>query len=247
MISKDFLRERERKLLDLLYQFKVASIKDIRDMAFRGTGKNHVYARLKELVAMGFIQKIPYQKNGRCLATYSLSRKSFKQLMANGECSGEVRKQFLSDKVEHDLSILRIYKRFIESPRIAGFLTENVLMSNSSVIRSYGIEEWIKNNPDGILIDETPKGRYFLPLECELSVKKGFRYETKLIYYYQSEKVPAVIYVCANLQVRDALCRIDEKYCHAYRPKVFYGLLEQFHDGSHPLRFTNRRGGQLKF
>ena len=247
MIAQDFLRERDKKLLDLLYRFKVASIEDIRAIIFEEIGKNHVYARLKELVAMGFVQKITYQKNGKYLAVYSLSKRSFRQLMDNQECNSEGRKQFLSDKVDHDLSLLKIYQRFIKCPRIAGFLTENVLASGDSEVRSYGIEEWIKNNPDAILIDETPKGRYFLPLECELSMKKGFRYETKLTHYYQSDKIPAVLYVCANAKIRDSLCRIDEKYCHAYRPKVFYGLMEQFANDCAKLTFTNRKGGKLKF
>ena len=33
------------------------------------------------------------------------------------------------------------------------------------------------------------RGVFFLPLECELSVKTNFRYETKLIHYYQSGKI----------------------------------------------------------
>ena len=246
MIPKDFLRERDVKLLDFLYQFKVASIDDIQDVAFNKIGKNHVYARLKELVNLDIIQKILYKKEGRNFAAYSLSRKSFHKLLANGEC-GDARKQFLSNKVNHDLSIVTIYKRFIQSPRIVDFITENVLMSSSSELRSYGIEDWVKNNSDGILIDDTSKGRYFLPLECELSVKKWFRYETKLTRYYQSEKVPAVIYVCKNAQIRDAIIGIDEKYCYAYRPKVFYGLLEQFQNDSEQLTFENRKKGQLKF
>lgn len=253
MAIKEFLRERDEKLLDFLYQFKVATVDDIRDMAFDGIVKCHVYRRLKELAFMGLVQKIPYQKGGRCLSAYSLGGKSFKRFITEGD-GPKGRQQFLSGKVMHDLSIVSIYREFIKSPEIVDFITENVLMSNSSEVRSYGIEEWIKNNPDGILIDEAPKGRYFLPLECELSVKKGFRYETKLIHYYQSGKIPAVIYICGNDRVRDVLCRIDKKYCHAYRPKVFYGLFEQFqmpedskHNGRKQLVFKNRNGGQIKF
>ena len=97
------------------------------------------------------------------MSAYSLGRKSFNQFMHDGD-GQKGRKQFLSGKVEHDLSLVSIYRGFIKSPEITGFLTENVLMGNSSVVRSYGIEDWIKNNPDGALIDETQKGRFFSAL-----------------------------------------------------------------------------------
>ena len=245
MDIKELLGERDEKLLDFLYQFKVATVDDVRELIFDSVVKSRVYRRLKELVVMGLIQKVPYQKNGRWLSAYSLTRKSFKKIVMEGENS-KGWQQVLSGKVVHDLSLVLIYRRFIKSPEIIDFMTENALLGNSSELSSYGIEEWMKHHPDGILVDQTPKGTFFLPLECELSLKKCFRYETKLIHYYQSTKIPAIIYVCGDAKIRDSLCRIEEKYCPSYRPKVFYGLLSQF-QLNQPLTFGNRKGGQLQF
>ena len=247
MAKKEFLGERDYKLFDLLYQFKVATVDDIRALVFDGIGRHNVYSRLKQLVQLELIQKIPYQRERRFLAAYSLTERCFKKLVYSEGERVSVRKQFKSGKIGHDLSILTIYRRIIQSSEVSNFLTENVLMSNSAVIRSLDLEEWIRNSPDGILIHESNKGRHFLPLECELSIKAGFRYETKLINYYQSEKVPALIYVCGNAKVKEAICRVEKKYCHQYPPKVFYGLLE---DGQRQLgewTFSNRKGVRLTF
>ena len=140
-----------------------------------------------------------------------------------------------------------IYLAFSRSRRVVDFFTENVLDSNSSVVKSHGLEAWIKYAPDAILLDREQDRDYFLPLECELSLKANFRYESKLLGLYQLGQIPAIIYVCGSERVRRAICQIDEKYCHAYRPKVFYGLREQFQDGGRELVFTNRQGGKLRF
>ena len=247
MAKTEFLQDRDHRLFDLLYQFKVATVDDIRVLIFGGIGRNKVYSRLKQLVQLGLIQKVPYQREGRFLAAYSLTEKCFKKLVCTEGERAWVRRQFKSGKVDHDLSIVTIYRRLIPSPTVANFLSENILMSNSAVMRSLDLEEWLRNSPDAILIHESNKGRYFLPLECELSIKAGFRYETKLINYYQSEKVPALIYVCGNAKVKEAICRVERKYCHGYPAKVFYGLLG---DGQRELgqwTFNNRKGVQLTF
>ena len=247
MTKKDFLRAKDHQVFDLLYRFKVARVEDIGDLLFKGKDLSNVYRRLRQLLLLGYLQKVPCEKDGRYTMAYSLTKASFKKVTGQQGKGDGIRQQFLSNNTEHDLAIFDIYKKFIKSPRIVDFLTENLLMCGSTLIRPLNLEDWIKNNPDGILVDQTPEGRYFLPLECELSAKAGFRYETKLLNYYKSGKVPAVIYVCKNGQVRDAIRSVDEQYCHPYRPKVFYGLLGQFHNGSEALVFTNRRGGQLKF
>ena len=247
MAKKYFLRERDHKLFDFLYQFKVATVDDIRALIFDGIGRQNVYSRLKELVQLKLIQKVPYQRAGRFLAAYSLTDKCFKKLVCTEGERASLRKQFKSGKVEHDLSIVTIYRRLIQSPVVANFLAENVLMSNSAIIRSLDLEEWLKNSPDGILIHESSKGRYLLPFECELSIKAGFRYETKLINYYQSEKVPAIIYICGNAKVKDTIRRVEKRYCHQYPPKVFYGLLEDGQKQGSPWIFSNRKSVQLKF
>ena len=247
MKSKEFLRRRDHEIFELLYRFKVATVGDIRELIFKGADKSNIYRRLKELTLMGYLQKVSCQRGDRPLAVYSLTQKSFKMTFGADAKSEGIRKQFLSNQLEHDLAILGIYKRLIESPKVADFITENVLMSNSSEIRSYEIEEWIKHHPDSILVHKAPEQDYFLPLECECSIKAGLRYETKLTHYYQSSKIPAVLYICANGRVRDAICRIEQKYCGHYRPKVFYGLIEQFTDDSEQLALSNRKGGRLLF
>ena len=244
---KSFLRERDYRLFDLLYRFKVATVEDIQEMIWKGKCKTNIYRRLKELNFLGYIQKIPYLREGHSLSTYSLTKKSFSLVWGGEKESKGHRVQFLSDKVEHDLALLRIYKRLIRSSQISDFFTENILLSNSSEVRSLGIEVWIKNHPDAILVDESLRKPCFLPLECELSVKKKFRYESKLITYYQSKEIPAVLYVCGDSKVQEVISRIEQSYCQRYRQKVFYGFLEQFYGDSNALIFTNREGGQLRF
>ena len=85
MDSYYLLGERESQLLDFLHRFKVASVEHIRELIYSGIGKNHVYKRLKKLMQMGMIQKIPHLRGGRTVAVYSLTERSFRQLMANGD------------------------------------------------------------------------------------------------------------------------------------------------------------------
>ena len=246
MSRREILGDRDKKLFDLLYQFKVATVDDIRALAFNHIGKCHVYRRLKELDQMGHIQKVLCQKNMRYQTAYSLTRATFKKLLPEAK-TGIAKDEYLSDKIEHDLSLLAIYRRLIQSPRIESFLTENILKANASEIDTCDIKDWTKHRPDAILIDQTPQGRYFLPLECELSVKKRFRYETKLMRYYQTEKIPAVIYICGDDKVKKVISQTEEKYCQGYRPKVFYGILDQWPNPPAQLALENRKGGQLVF
>lgn len=247
MTQKNFLKERDHRLFDLLYRFKVATVDDIRALIFDNIGRNNVYSRLKELVKLKLIQRVPYQRAGRFLAAYSLTERYFKKFICTEGNKASVRKQFKSGKVKHDLGVVRIYRRLIQSPEVTGFLSENLLMSNSAVIRSLDLEEWLRHSPDAILTHESNKGRYFLPLECELSIKAGFRYETKLINYYQSEKVPALIYICGDAKVKETVCRIERKYCRQYPAKVFYGLLEDSRKKVGKWTFINREGVKLTF
>ena len=83
MKRKNFLRARDLKLLCFLCCLEVSDIETIRFKIFAGIGKNHVYARLKQLVLMGFLQKVPYQRKGRFVTAYALTRQSFKFLTAN--------------------------------------------------------------------------------------------------------------------------------------------------------------------
>ena len=246
MSRREILGDRDKKLFDLLYQFKVATVDDIRALVFDNIGKCHVYRRLKELDQMGYIQRVLCQKNMMYLTAYSLTRSAFKKLLPEPKAN-LARDEYLSDKIEHDLGLLAIYRRLIQSPRIESFLTENTLKANSSEIDTYGIKDSIKHHPDAILIDQTSKGRYFLPLECELSVKKRFRYETKLMRYYQTETIPAVIYICGDDKVKRVISQTEEKYCKGYRPKVFYGILDQWPSPPAQLVLENRKGGQLIF
>ena len=245
MKQEIFLKERERRLVELLRRFRVASVEDIRELAYNGIGKNHVHAELKKLVSVGIIEKIPFQRgNRRWFSLYSLTGKAYRRFVL-GETAPDYRKQYRSDNPDHDLTILAIYKRIKASPGKADFISENFLYSGSAVVKSLGLEDWTRNHPDGLIVDETKSGTHYVPLECELSLKTGFRYEAKLADYYRSDRIPAVIYICKDAGIRDTLRRIEKKYCDIYAPKIFYGLLDEVLSSKGRMVFQDRNGGKL--
>ena len=219
MTKATFLQERDHKLIDFLHRFKVAGVEDIREMIFNGISINHVYKRLKWLMEMGIIKKIPYHKEtGRAVCIYSLTGKAFKRYVL-GDDDQSLHKQFQSDNPDHDLAILAIYKRLLKSPRKVDFIPENHLFPGSAVVKSLGLEDWTRNHPDGLMVDELKDGTYYLPLECELAVKTTFRYESKFYNYYRCNRIPAIIYICKNTKIRDILRKTEVKYCNLYTPK----------------------------
>jgi len=240
------LSGRDRLLFDFLYKFKVATVDDIRELAFQGIGQNHVYARLKQLVLYGYIQKIPYFGGKRVSSAYSITKKTFLRFICD-ETAITTRKKILSDSIHHDLGLVTIYKRLRHSKKVTKFIPENVLISGSDIIRSLDLWEFIKQRPDGLIETVKQKKVFYLPLEYEASVKACSRYESKLLNYYMSSTIPAVLYVCGNESVRRAICRIEQKRCEAFRAKVFYASFKQFQSGESQLTFTNRNDEELIF
>ena len=134
----------------------------------------------------------------------------------------------------------------MKSPRKVDFIPENHLFSGSAVVKSLGLEDWTRNHPDGLIVDELKDGVFHLPLECELALKAAFRYESKFYNYYRCDHIPAVIYICKDAKIREVLRQIELKYCDLYAPKIFYGLLDEVLSSEGKLVFKNRTGATLK-
>ena len=247
MTKETFLSDRDRGVIDLLHRFKVATAQDVREMVYGGISINHVYKGLKALGKAGLIKKAPFKQGaGRAFCLYSLTGKAFRKYVLTGQDDPDNRKCYRSDNPGHDLAILAFYKRLLKSPGRLGFIPENHLLTGSALVKSLGLEDWTRNHPDGLIVDEVKGVVHHLPLECELAIKTGFRYETKFYNYYRCDRIPAIIYLCKDARVRDILRRIELKYCDLYAPKIFYGLLDEVIASEGKMAFENRNGDTIK-
>ncbi len=93
-------------------------------------------------------------------------------------------------------------------------------------------------NSDAAISIETPRSKFDVALEYEISIKEESRYIKKLKQYYFSSRVGLVLYVCGNDKIEKLIRRVDSELCQKHSTKVCTCLESDFHRPDKILSFT---------
>ncbi|PIQ68552.1 MAG: hypothetical protein COV91_03425 [Candidatus Taylorbacteria bacterium CG11_big_fil_rev_8_21_14_0_20_46_11] len=233
--SKDDL-----KLFRYLHFFRAARIDQIRRDLFPQISVNTTYWRLKRLEKHDYLQG-KYSRFHGNKKVLGITTKTFKEFLANGD---EKRIEVNSKSVDHDLDLVDICRMIYSSQRIEQYISENELQTWQTYEENKNLKPALALNSDAVIKVTFDNGSFWLPLEYESNTKSSSRYRDLLYQLYNQLGLVAVLYVCKDKKVQNAIKKIEEKFHGKERPMIYYKLLDELKQ-SEGLIFTARNGKMI--
>ncbi|MAZ46916.1 MAG: hypothetical protein CME65_00040 [Halobacteriovoraceae bacterium] len=215
------ITKRDMKLFKYLFANKVATNEQIRVDVFEGSSKQVVHRRLDKLISAKYLDAKYLRTKGNCLI-YFLTNKAMTNYI--GVKKDLIKAHKKSYCPYHDLALVDIKRRLLESEKVTRYFSENILSSgicdNDEKIKS--IREL---SPDAVLKVNIQGEEYLFTLEYERSQKAFKRYDTLIKNYYQNHHVQAVLFICENKQIQNQVMQAEKKIATTDDFKFFYTTL----------------------
>jgi len=233
---------RDRALFKYLYENKVATRVQIARDLFGKVTRQTICRRLKKLSLQNYIEFRSSILNDRSIHIYSITQKGV-EVIKNEYRHLITEKIKKSDSQNHDLDLVDI-RYVIEKFTIAkNYFTENMLTSCSEFAKSENFRQFVDLRSDGVLEIDTPDGSFLVAIEYDINHKAMERYRSKLMDYYFSNQIKALLYICSNMTTLKLLKRVDGEVCkEGFKPKIFYTLKENVQKDAKELLFKNIKG-----
>ncbi len=158
--------------------------------------------------------------------------KNYRYEITNSNCK--------SDSICHDLGLIGVRERLEKANMVTDYYSENMLKKCSFLVNHEIFREFSIVNSDAALSIETPRSKFNVAIEYEISIKDEFRYIDKLNQYYFFPKVALVLYICGDHKIEKLIRKADEKVYTKYQTKVCTCLEETFYKSEKTLPFTDR-------
>ena len=226
--------ERDRQLLLYLFVNKVATVKDIHQDIFGDVSLSFVNRRLRFLVSHGLVTP-QIRKDSYHRLIYSVTRKGFEKYIA--EKGMAKRLQLSSDSVEHDLTVLKIKRRFRKFKNVLNVYSENLVRSGLLDEDYPELRQLGELRPDAVVKLKVRKRIYFLPLEYEASPKFFKRNAKLLSKYYTSPFVVAVLFVSKTDTIQKQLWQQEAARKSERKGRFYYAQLEDVLNTQERLAF----------
>lgn len=239
---KTVLTDRDTKVFNFLFEQKIASQDDIFTNFFANTSKKACIIRMQKLVRSKHLKKEGISNNGRLNIIYSLTDKSFSKIRESLILNG-VQTKFKSDSYLHDLELTKFRLILEKFQMIESYYSENYLQCCYLGENTKNLVPYRSINSDAALKVKVNNGHFFVSLEYERSIKNRNRYAQKFLDYYLNSSITAVLYLCANKKVQNAITTIDKEVCQKYKPKIFTLNVESLPSKVENLPFTNLENG----
>ena len=227
-------------LIEYLFKYKVASIKQIGRDLFPDLKSNSVLRRLqrlrsRKLIIPAISSLHPNEK------IYSLSAKGFRDIMGSDSVE---RKELLSQAVSHDLALVDIGEKLKSCPAVEHFYPENVLKTKHGLVGSEIHTALQSLSPDGIIKADFGTKKLLLAMEYEATIKAEKRYKNLFQSYYLAPKIAGVLYICKNSRMISKLMEIERNILPCHHSKFFYTTLDDLLSAPKP-HFTTLDGSVL--
>ena len=232
-LKKMYLLPQDKLFLKYVHSVKVATYKQIQRDCYPKIKVDTVSKRLRNLELNKFLRiEISRSLLGKtCLA--SISKIGFEEFIKN---DSTLRKELMSDAIEHDLYLVDIRYVFLNIPATLKYLTENE-------IQTWGHKDR-ELNSDAIVTFSLKERTFTIPIEYELHMKEEKRYESLVRKYYSSKEHPFVFFVTENESILRKISKVEEKLFDWEKPKFFYQTRTNFIEHGN-LFFINRKGKTL--
>jgi hypothetical protein len=241
---KVLISDRDRKVLCFLFEQKVADLKTLHELFFEGRALCTASLRLSKLVAGNYIKKLGISKAGALQVYYKLDALGFNEIKRQ-YLFDQLKPYYTSDSVLHDLELSKIRRLMQTCDNVEHFFSENVLQNCSLIDEEAKLVPYRKLNSDASLRIQTSSGAMYASLEYEASKKTHERYAKKIVSYYRSTSITAVLYLCVSREIRKLIASIDLEVNKKYRPKLYFACQSDGLYQSKSLTFVNAKGGKI--
>ncbi|MCJ8276356.1 MAG: hypothetical protein HRT44_07855, partial [Bdellovibrionales bacterium] len=189
---------------------------------------------------------IYFEKNSNPHRAYVISKKGLDFIAKHLPCDIQ-ENRYVSDSIEHDLVLSEINFTIEKLSMIHEIWTEAELQSYGEAFKNVSLLPFVELRSDRACLVEGKKGKRYLALEYERSLKSYSRNKRKLESYYLQSGIPAVLYVCETDSILKSLMRIDESLCKERPSKMYFCLLENVRKSPEKILFQRFDGRKLIF
>lgn len=232
------LSNRDFKILQYIFEQRAVSHFQIGKKFFENCHRSVAHERMSKLAKFGLLKKSVTYTDYGSLLYYSPTEKGLQYILKN-EFYNMTDINFKSDSINHDIGLVNIRERLLQSKMILEYLSECTLQNTSSLKESEDFRPFIEINSDATLVINGKNGKYFVALEYEISDKAESRYKKKILHYYMSFKIGVVLYVCKNPKIENLIRKVDSEIGAKYGEKIFTCLEKNCLDSNSELVFSN--------
>ena len=238
------INDRDRRIFQFLFENKVATARQLKDIFFAKNCPQIAYRRLASLSNAGWLRKEGHAEGTKLHHIYGLSDKAYQDYVFNEEVNGRQR-QLKSSSVDHDLALVDIRQCFQKNQAVKRFYPENLLQSAHKYAGSEEFRDCVALRSDAVVeLLMQGKYRFLVPIEYEASFKELERCHQKLLNYYIKYDGDVVFFICRNDAIRKRFVKIEQELSHQFKPKVYFGLLSDVQKSPTRLTFVKAKGDQ---
>lgn len=177
----------------------------------------------------------------RLQVVYSLLEKGFRSLTPRFPYT--IHRPILkSDSPAHDLGLGDLWGRLEACQMVESISSENMIQTCEELVDNKVMRVARSLHSDGVVEVDSPKGKFLLAIEYEISDKSASRYTAKLLDYYLATAIPAVLYICGNARIRELIFQADGELGKKFESKVYTCLEENFHANKAAVEFQSYQG-----
>ncbi len=236
--------EKERQILQYLFQVKVATFKQIHQSLFGPVVKSAVSKRIGRLLKAKLIHKGIVDFNKKYTQVFYLDSGTV-DLLFDEDSDPIGRYQAQSGAVDHDLLLGDLRAKLCTFPKVKRYWTENELQCLKECTSDPRLRPCVILRSDAVL-DLISDGKPFvMPLEFEASRKSNSRYEEKLRKYYALDIPRTALWISASSEIQNGVMTIDRNVRGENRPKFYYALLSDVLKAKDLIHFKNLQGDEF--
>ncbi len=241
---KFHLNSKAGSILDFLLKNKITTCKTINENLFPNMANRSVRRYLSLLVNQGLITRswIP-SKELRSITVYHLTQKGLKEVFPH--LSDVKNIKLKSDKTQHDFMLSKIRHRLKSLKNVEKIWSENEIIITSEFEYNSAMDQLKDLRSDSAILVDWNNEKLHIAIEYEASMKLKARVKDKFVRYYSSEEIDAVIYICKNKSIKNALIKIEKVINTSGQGRIYYSTVDLFLNNSGDPVFTNILGKRL--
>ena len=238
------ITERDKKILHLLFENRMATNWEIRNRFFNEKSRINVAKRLKKLrdaELIGMEKSVNLKRN----TFYFIKPLGLKNIYPFVNFSHGIKLK--SPNLVHDLTLVKLRNIFNNSEIIHKYYTENMLMldlDQREIDNIFSYDERFR--PDALFITRTNTGKIHNAIEVELSAKSAERYANKIQRYYLNEEISFVLFISNSHSIIKKVIAEEKMLYPEDNPKFYYGDLNFLFQKKLPFIFENFKGVEFE-
>lgn len=235
-----FVNEKDIEFFSFLHSVKAATSEQINKEIYLYKNANVMGDRLRKLEKAKLIKGRGLSHNGRSRNYYSLAARGFNQYI---NCDDIVREEMKTNSPVHDIGLVDIRRRLLDSKVASDYICENELQTWSEYLTDIHLAPYRLARCDGVakMNFATP---VWIGVEYEASFKNRSRYKDILQRFYKNSGIPYMMYVCKTQELLTSIRSQENKHFGEYKPKIMYITLNDLLN-SDIICFTSREGKRI--